>query len=66
MKKKLKFKKIEYNNIFCEDFKELKNNNEIEFKKNIAVLYGPNGTGKTTLSKVLAGNNKEKNICFEV
>ncbi len=66
MNKKLKFKKVEYNNIFCEEFKDLKDHNEIKFKKNIAVLYGPNGTGKTSLSKVLAGNNKEKNICFEV
>ena len=66
MNKKLKFKKVEYNSIFCEEFKDLKDNNEIEFKKNIAVLYGPNGTGKTSLSKVLAGNNKDKNICFEV
>lgn len=66
MNKKLKFKKVEYNNIFCEQFKDLKDHNEIKFKKNIAVLYGPNGTGKTSLSKVLAGNNKEKNICFEV
>ncbi|WP_297639775.1 AAA family ATPase [uncultured Clostridium sp.] len=66
MSKKLKFKKIEYNKVFCEEFKDLKVNNEIEFNKNIAVLYGPNGTGKTSLSKVLAGDSKDENICFEV
>lgn len=66
MSKELIFKKIEYNNIFCEEFKNLKINNKIEFKKNIAILYGPNGTGKTSLSKVLSGNNEEKDMLFEV
>lgn len=66
MSEKLKFKKIEYKNIFCEEFKDLSVNNEIEFKKKIAILYGPNGTGKTSLSKVLAANNKDDNMSFEV
>lgn len=66
MSKKLKFKKIEYKNIFCEEFKELSSNNEIEFRKKIAILYGPNGTGKTSLSKVLAANNEDGNMKFEV
>ncbi len=66
MSKKLIFKKIGYKNIFCEEFKELSSNNEIEFKKKIAILYGPNGTGKTSLSKVLAANNQDENMSFEV
>ena len=66
MSKKLKIKKIEYKNIFCEEFKDLTSNNEIEFKKKIAILYGPNGTGKTSLSKVLAANNQDENMHFEV
>lgn len=66
MSKKLKFKKIEYKNIFCEEFQEFSSNNEIEFKKKIAILYGPNGTGKTSLSKVLAANNQDENMKFEV
>lgn len=66
MNKRLEFKKIQYNNIFCKEFKNLKINNKIEFKKNIAVLYGPNGTGKTSLSKVLAANNKDKDMSFQV
>lgn len=66
MSKKLKINKIDYKNIFCDDFKDLRSNNEIEFKKKIAILYGPNGTGKTSLSKVLASNNQNENMSFEV
>lgn len=66
MSNKLTFKKIENKNIFGDDFKSFNKNNEINFNKNIAILYGPNGTGKTSLSKVLASNNKEKDMCFEV
>ncbi|HCW54795.1 MAG TPA: hypothetical protein DG753_13900, partial [Clostridium sp.] len=66
MSRKLKFKKIEYNNIFCEEFKDFSVNNEIEFKKKIAILYGPNGTGKTSLSKVLGAKNQDDNMSFEV
>lgn len=66
MSKRLKFKKIEYKNIFCEEFKNLTSNNEIEFRKKIAILYGPNGTGKTSLSKILGANNKDENMNFEV
>ena len=66
MSNKLTFKKIENKNIFGDDFKDFNKNNEINFNKNISILYGPNGTGKTSLSKVLASNNKEKDMCFEV
>ncbi|CEP80539.1 AAA family ATPase [Paraclostridium sordellii] len=66
MNKKLKIKKLEYKNIFCDEFKDLRANNEIEFKKKIAILYGPNGTGKTSLSRVLEANNKQADMSFEV
>ena len=51
----LKFKKIESGDIFTRDFSPLVKNNEITFptSEEIAVIYGPNGTGKTSLIKVL-------------
>lgn len=64
MSNKVVFKKLEKENIFTEEFKDLRVNNEIEFSnQGIAVLYGPNGVGKTSLTKVLAG---EKGTSFEV
>lgn len=58
----LVFKKIENGNIFTRDFSPLVRNNEIVFptSEEIAVIYGPNGTGKTSLIKVLAGNQGTK------
>lgn len=56
--------KLKRENIFCNDFKDLKVNNEIQFSKNgVAVIYGPNGTGKTSLAMVLA---QEKNTEYTV
>ena len=51
----LVFKKIESGDIFTRDFNPLVRNNEITFptSEEIAVIYGPNGTGKTSLIKVL-------------
>lgn len=45
----LVFKKIESGDIFTRDFSPLARNNEIVFPQSeeIAVVYGPNGTGKT-------------------
>ena len=50
------FRKIESGEIFTRDFSPLVNNNEIQFPttEEIAVVYGPNGTGKTSLIKVLS------------
>ena len=52
---KLIFKKIKNENIFAKDYDDFIKNNEIEFSDNgIAVVYGPNGTGKTSLVKALS------------
>jgi ABC-type molybdate transport system ATPase subunit len=59
MSDKLIFTKLQKEDIFCDDFNDFKVNNEIEFSaKGIAVLYAPNGTGKTSLVRVLANSDK--------
>ncbi|MBV7271485.1 AAA family ATPase [Clostridium sp. PL3] len=53
MSKTLEITKIKKLDILQEDFENLSQYNKFDFnKKNIAVIYGPNGTGKTTLSKI--------------
>lgn len=70
MKNKIVFKKIQKGNIFREEFFELKENNEIVFKQKlgngVAVVYGANGTGKTSLAEVLSNDKKSKDISFEI
>lgn len=58
----MKFNKIENGDIFTRDFKPLVKNNEIAFatSEEIAVIYGPNGTGKTSLIRVLADDKGTK------
>lgn len=58
----LVFKKIESGDIFTRDFSPFVRNNEITFptSEQIAVVYGPNGTGKTSLIKVLADDKNTK------
>lgn len=53
----LVFRKIENGDIFTRDFSPIVNNNEIRFSNSeeIAVIYGPNGTGKTSLIRALSG-----------
>ena len=70
MREKLKFYKLKKEDIFKDSFINFNQNNEIEFRKkgdsNIAVLYGPNGTGKTSLAKILDSNNKDIGKEFKV
>lgn len=60
MSKILKINKLEKGNIFAEDFKNLTENNLIELKRtqkaNRAVVYAPNGTGKTSFAEIFNGN----------
>ena len=58
----LVFRKIESGDIFTRDFSPLVRNNEIIFPQSeeIAVVYGPNGTGKTSLIKVLGDTPNTK------
>lgn len=58
----LSFKKIEDDDVFTRDFSPLTRYNKIEFPHNeeIAVVYGPNGTGKTSLTKVLSDSKNTK------
>ena len=52
---KIIFEEIKNKDIFGVDYQNFVKNNEIDFSKNqIVVLYGPNGTGKTSLVKVLS------------
>ena len=52
----LVFNKIENADVFTRDFSPLVHNNQIDFptSEEIAVIYGPNGTGKTSFIKVLS------------
>ncbi len=67
------FSKIESGDIFTRDFSPLVKNNEIAFpaSEEIAVIYGPNGTGKTSLIKALGDANNTRvefsfdNICYQ-
>ena len=58
----LVFKKIINGTVFTKDFNPLACNNQIDFSRNegIAVVYGPNGTGKTSLIKVLSDEKNTK------
>ena len=49
----MEIKRIKLDNIFCSDFDDLVKNNQIDFSKSgIAIIYGPNGIGKTSLARV--------------
>lgn len=52
---KIFFEKIVRGSIFCNEYKNFTENNELDFStKKVAVLYGSNGTGKTSLAMVLS------------
>ena len=58
---KIIFEEIKNKDIFGVDYQNFVKNNEIDFsKEQIAVLYGPNGTGKTRLVKVLSSEDGTK------
>ena len=58
---KIIFEKIENEDIFVSDYKNLIKNNEIDFsREGISVIYGPNGTGKTSLVKALPSEKGTK------
>ena len=60
----MKIFKLKRERIFCAEYEKLTQNNEIEFSTNkIAVIYGPNGTGKTSLSSIL---EKAANSEFDI
>jgi len=64
MSSTLFFSKLQKEDIFCQDFNEFERNNEITFSsQGIAVLYAPNGTGKTSLVKILSNSD---NCIFNV
>ncbi len=51
----LTIKSIAKETIFCPEFANLTTNNTIDIStKKVAVIYGPNGTGKTSFSKVIS------------
>ena len=67
---KLVFNKIHKDTIFDKDFDNLNENyGTIEFKRNglsggIAVVYAPNGSGKSSFAEVLKNNSASDNIDF--
>lgn len=69
----LKFNRIVNQSIFQSEFENFSTNgdNVIEFKKQshasggIAVLYAPNGTGKTSLTMVLGNQETRDDLSFE-
>ncbi|NMF61199.1 AAA family ATPase [Pseudanabaena yagii] len=63
---KINIKKIIRENIFTDDFGNLSANNEISFdSKKFVVVYGPNGTGKTSLALVL-NQDKQAEYTIEI
>lgn len=67
---KIVFSSMKNNNIFKEDFSHLsEENGTVEFKHmqsagGIAVVYAPNGTGKTSMSNLLAMEESTDNMFF--
>ena len=73
MSMKLKFTSIKNESIFQPEFQDFSTNgyNVIEFKKQsratggIAVVYAPNGTGKSSLTAVLGNEQEREDLFFE-
>lgn len=70
---KLEFESIKNQNIFQPEFINFSENgnNVIEFKRQphasggIAVVYAPNGTGKSSLAAVLQNEEENEELLFE-
>lgn len=61
---KITFNKIENGLIFTSDYRTFVKNNTISFSNaGIAVVYGPNGTGKTSLAKVFSAAENTSISC---
>ncbi|WP_338609574.1 AAA family ATPase [Clostridium baratii] len=56
---KLVFNTIKNGKIFNDDFNHMEKDNVIEFRGGLAIVYAPNGTGKTSLTKLL--DNRREN-----
>lgn len=64
-KQTIEFNKIENKHIFAPEYENFVENNTIEFSaQNIAVVYGPNGTGKTSLIRAILGE-KDTSIKYQ-
>lgn len=64
----IEFSKIKKSQIFNDDFDPFLKNNKINFKHRdgIAVIYAPNGVGKSSLSKVLSSEaNTEMSVVYD-
>jgi len=64
------FHKLKNQSIFRQEFMNMQDDNRIVFGKgkftNLAVLYAPNGTGKTSMVNVLNEKNSNSDCSFEV
>lgn len=71
MPMKLKFNSIKNQSIFQPEFQSFSANNVIEFKKQphaaggIAVVYAPNGTGKSSLTAVLGNEETREDLSLK-
>ena len=67
MGKELIINKLKKSTILKPSFETMLSNNHIEFSnQGIAIVYAPNGTGKTTISKIMQGeDNTEIDVAFD-
>lgn len=64
---KIEFSKLKLGDILCSDFSQLQTNNTLDFSRhNICVIYGPNGTGKTTLTRILKNDSDDSEYTLSI